>query len=123
LVIEAEGIRNRKPQKGEPAFLEDHIVPGKLSEGETHALITRMPGPSGSGQLLMIAGNASPDTMAAAEWLTEPRRARELVNRLRTHEGELPQYFQVVLSVSFKQGIPVESSYVFHHVLKSVRTR
>jgi hypothetical protein len=123
LVMEPEGIRNRKPQRGEPEFLEDRIVPGKPSEGETHALITLMPGPSGAGHLLMIAGNASPDTLAAAEWLTEPRRARELVNRLRPKNSELPQYFQVVLQVSFKQGIPVESSYVFHHVLNPARPR
>jgi hypothetical protein len=117
LVMEAEGIRNRRPQPGEPAFLEDHIVPAKPSEGETHALISLMPGPSGAGQLLTIAGNASPDTLAAAEWLTQPWRAKELVGRLRGRSGEMPQYFQVVLKVSFKQGIPVESSYVFHHVL------
>ncbi len=84
LVIEPEGIRNRNPRPGEPAFLEDRIVAGKLSEGETHALVTMMPGPSGAGHLLMIAGNASPDTLAAAEWMTQPWRARELVNRLRT---------------------------------------
>jgi hypothetical protein len=122
LVMEPEGIRNRKPQPGEPAFLDDRIVPEKPSEGETHALITLMPGPSGNGHLLMIAGNASPDTLAAAEWLTEPRRARDLVNRLRTRTGDLPQYFQVVLKVSFKQGIPVESSYMFHHVLNAARS-
>ena len=121
--MEPEGIRNRKPQQGEPAFLADRIVPEKLSEGETHALITLMPGPSGTGQILMIAGNASPDTLAAAEWLTEPRRAVELVNRLRRKAGDLPQYFQVVLKVSFKQGIPVESSYVLHHVLNPGHSR
>jgi hypothetical protein len=78
-----------------------------------------MPGPSGAGQLLTIAGNASPDTLGAAEWLTQPWRAKELVNHLRGRSGEMPKYFQVVLKVSFKQGIPVESSYVFHHVLAS----
>jgi hypothetical protein len=119
LVIEAEGIRNRKPAPGEPPFLADHMVPGKPSEGETHALISLMPGPSGAGQLLTIAGNASPDTLGAAEWLTQPWRAKELVNHLRGRSGEMPKYFQVVLKVSFKQGIPVESSYVFHHVLAS----
>jgi hypothetical protein len=123
LVIEPEGIRNRKPQPGEPAFLADRIVQGKPSEGETYALITLMPGPSGASQLLMIAGNASPDTMAAAEWLTEPWRTRELVNHLRGKSGELPQYFQAVLKVSFKQGIPVESAYAFHHVLHLARAR
>jgi len=65
----------------------------------------------------VIAGNASPDTFAAADWLTDPGRARELVRRLRSPKGEMPRYFQVVLTVSFKQGIPVQSSYLFHHVL------
>jgi hypothetical protein len=88
---------------------------GKSSEGETHALISRMPGLSGVGELLVLAGNASPDTFAAAEWITQPKRARELVQHLRTPSGEIPRYFQVVVKVGFKQGIPVESSYVFHH--------
>jgi hypothetical protein len=117
IVIEPEGIRNNKPQPGEPLFLKDHLVPEKPSEGETHALISRTPGLSGVGELLVIAGNASSDTLAAAEWLTEPLRARELVRRLRTPSGDLPRYFQVVVKVAFKQGIPVQSSYVFHHVL------
>jgi hypothetical protein len=117
IVIEPEGIRNNKPQPGEPVFLKDHLVPEKPSEGETHALISRTPGLSGVGELLVIAGNASSDTLAAAEWLTQPLRARELVRRLRTPSGEFPRYFQVVVKVAFKQGIPVQSSYVFHHVL------
>jgi len=117
IVIEPEGIRNRNPQPGEPVFLEDHLVPEKPSEGETHALISRTPGLSGVGELLVIAGNASADTLAAAEWLTQPLRARELARHLRTPSGEIPRYFQAVVKVVFKQGIPVQSSYVFHHVL------
>ncbi len=116
IVVEPSGIRNLKPQLGEPVFLEDHLVPGK-SDGQTHALISRTPGLSGVGEFLVIAGNASSDTLAAAEWLTQPRRAQELVQRLRTKSGEIPRYYQVVLRVAFKQGIPVESTYVFHHVL------
>lgn len=119
LVIEPGGIRNRKPRAGEPVFLEDRIAAGKTSEGETHALITRTAGPSGGGEMLMIAGNASADTFAAAEWLTQPRRAQELVTHLRAPGGEIPRYFQAVIQVAFKQGIPVQSAYVFHHVLNS----
>jgi hypothetical protein len=117
IVIEPEGIRNQKPQPGEPVFLKDHLVPEQPSEGETHALISRTPGLSGVGELLVIAGNGSSDTLAAAEWLTEPLRARELVRHLRTPSGEIPRHFQAVVKVAFKQGIPVQSSYVFHHVL------
>ncbi len=117
IVVEANGIRNLKPQPGEPVFLEDRVSPGKPAEGETHALISRTAGLSGVGELLVIAGNASSDTLGAAEWLTQPLRARELVRHLRDREGKLPRHYQVVLKVSFKQGIPVQSSFVFHHVL------
>ena len=123
IVIEPEGIRNQKPQPGEPVFLQDRLVPEKPSEGETHALISPTPGLSGVGELLVIAGNASSDTLAAAEWLTQPLRARELVRHLRTPSGEIPRYFQAVVKVAFKQGVPVQSSYVFHHVLNGTPQR
>ena len=116
--LDASGVRNLKPRPGEPAFLEDRFVAGKQSEGETHALISRTAGPSGAGEFLLIAGNGSADTFAAAEWLTEPWRAKELANHLRGGNGEIPKHFQVVLRVAFKQGIPVQSSYVFHHIVK-----
>ena len=118
IVVEPDGIRNLKPRAGEPVYLEDRIVAGKISEGETHALISRLPGISGVGELLLLAGNASPDTLAAAEWLTQPWRAKELVGKLRTPAGALPRYFQIVIKVSFKQGIPVSSAYLFHHVVE-----
>jgi len=117
IVIEPEGIRNLKPQHDEPVFLMDRIVVGRQSEGETHALISRTPGPSGVGEFLVIAGNASADTFAAAQWLTQPWRAKELTGRLRMRSGEIPRHYQVVLKVAYKHAIPVQSSYVFHHVL------
>jgi hypothetical protein len=117
IVVEPGGIRNLKPRAGEPEFLQDHVVPGRISEGDTHALISRMPGLEGQGVVLCIEGNANPDTFAAAEWLTQPNRARELTARLRRPSGEVPRYFQAVLRVVFKQGIPVDSSYIFHHEL------
>ncbi len=118
IVIEANGIRNLKPANGEPEFLEDRIVVGPTAEGVTHALISRIPGLSGEGDFLVMGGNASPDTYAAAEWMTSVARAGELTRRLRGADGKLPQYFQVVIRVEFKQGIPVSSSYVYHHGLK-----
>lgn len=118
IVVEPGGVRNRKPSPGEPVFLEDRLQAGRTSEGETHALITRTSGPSGAGELLVIAGNASADTLAAAEWLTQPWHATELAGKLRSRSGEIPRHFQVVLKVAFKQGIPVQSSYVYHHVLR-----
>ncbi|WP_031499124.1 hypothetical protein [Bryobacter aggregatus] len=117
IIIEASGIRNLKPAAGEPAFLEDRIIVGPVAEGVTHALISRTPGLSGEGEFLIMAGNASPDTYAAADWMTNPKRAKELTDRLRGKNGKIPRYFQAVIRVEFKQGIPVQSSYVYHHVL------
>jgi hypothetical protein len=119
IVMEPAGIRNRKPKPGEPEFLQDHVQPG-TSEGVTHALITRSRAPSGNGELLVLSGNASADTLAAAEWLTQPWHAKELVERLRSApgaKGKVPRHFQIVLRVAFQQGIPVQTSYVFHHAL------
>jgi hypothetical protein len=118
IVMEPGGIRNQKPNAGEPQFLEDRMQAGRTSEGVTHALISRTLGPSGAGELLTIAGNASADTLAAAEWLTQPWHAKELAAKLRNPAGEIPRHFQVVLRVEFKQGIPVKSEYVYHHVLR-----
>jgi hypothetical protein len=120
IVVEPSGIRNRKPKAGEPEFLPDHVQPG-ISEGVTHVLITRSRAPSGNGELLVLAGNASADTLAAAQWLTQPWHAKELVDRLRSAPGaagRVPLHFQIVLKVAFQQGIPVQTSYVFHHALK-----
>ena len=118
IVVEPGGIRNLRPRPGEPVYLEDRTDPSKPAEGETHALISRTAGLSGMGELLVLGGNASSDTFAAAEWLTQPKRAAELVRRLRDSSGRLPRHYQVVVKVVFKQGIPVESSYVFHHVME-----
>jgi hypothetical protein len=123
IVMEPDGIRNLKPRAGEPDFLQDHILPGKISEGETHALISRLPGLEGQGVVLRIEGNANPDTLAAAQWLTRAERAHELIARLRRPSGEIPRHFQAVLRVVFKQGIPVESSYVFHHAVNEAPRR
>jgi hypothetical protein len=84
IVVEPYGIRNLKPRAGEPAYLEDHIVPGKPSEGETHALISRIPGPSGVGEFLIIAGNASP-RYAGGGRVADPAVAREGADRAAAH--------------------------------------
>jgi hypothetical protein len=117
LAIESGGIRNRKPRPGEPPFLADRFLPGKPQEGDTHALISRIPHPSGTRELLVLAGNASADTLAAAEWVTDPSHARDLLQHLRGRSPKLPRHFQVVIKVSFKQGVPVRSAYAFHHAL------
>jgi len=119
VTIEPTGIGNLHPRDGEPAFLADHFEPGVQFDGVTHAPISLTPGLSQRGELLILGGNSSADTLAAAEWLTQPANARELVKRLRLPSDTLPRYYQCVIRVQFRNGIPVESSYVFHRVLQA----
>ena len=116
--LETNGIRLLRPHPDEPAFLRDEFQAGPGFEGVTHALISCTPGLSGQGELLVLGGNATPDTYAAVQWVTQPWRAKELVNHLRLASGALPHYYQVVIRVHFRNGTPVESSYVLHRVLQ-----
>ena len=115
--MDSKGVRVQNPRPGELAYYADKFEPGPDFEGVTHAVITSMPGLSGQGRLLVVAGNASADTNAAAQWLTEPDRARQWASRLRQSSGRLPRSFQLVLRVQFKHGVPIQSSYVMHRVI------
>jgi hypothetical protein len=117
ITLETNGIRIHNPRPNEPSFLHDEFEPGPAFNGVTHALISCTPGPSGQGDVLVLGGNAGADTTAAVQWVTQPWRARELVNELRTPSGTLPRYYQAVISVQFKNGTPVESSYVLHRAV------
>lgn len=115
--LEMHGIRNLRPQAGEPAwFGEEQSLDN--ADGETHALITLTPGLRGKGAILVLAGNSGPDTQAAAEWVTDRSHAAQLVSRLRRPAGSMPEAFQVVLKVRYKDLVPVETSCVAHRVLK-----
>jgi len=118
IVIEPAGLHVLKPQGKEQEFYQDYFQSGPEFDGTTHALISCTPGLSGNGELLILAGNASPDTMAAAQWLTQRQLAAQLVSHVRLPSGEFPKYYQILIRVSFKNGVPVESSYVLHRVLQ-----
>jgi hypothetical protein len=36
---------------------------------------------------------------------------------MKKSNGTLPQYYQVLLRVKFKDNVPIETSYVLHHEL------
>lgn len=120
-VIIPQGIRNLRAAEGEPVIYQTRPSQVRPEEGESHCLISRTPGLQGRGVILLLAGNSGPDTQAAAEWVTSPEHASELASRLRLPDGRLPEAFQVVLNVRYKELVPVESSYVTHRVLKPLK--
>jgi hypothetical protein len=116
LVLEPDGIRNLSPKPGEPAFIPDQPAGSKGSE-ETHALISHMPGLYGNGDILYLSGNQISSTLAAVRALTDPTLARMLVSKLKSPDGGVPRFYQVVLRVQSMDSMPIEISYMFHRDL------
>jgi hypothetical protein len=121
LAVEAAGIRNLRPRAGEPAFLGDEYSDAEHENGRTHALISRLPGLHGTGEILIVGGTWTQGTMAASQYLTLETHVAELLSRIRLRSGELPHYFEAVLSVTTRHSTPVQVSYLFHHVLTPVQ--
>ena len=116
-VIEGSGIRNLRPQPGEPPFLSDEFSDSQHENGRTHALISRLPGLHGKGTILVLGGTWTGGTLSACQYVTLETHVRELINRVQRAPGQLPPYFQVVISAAVKGSTPVQTSYLLHHVL------
>ena len=99
LVLEPDGIRNLSPQPGEPAFIPDQPQGSTPGTEETHALISHVPGLYGNGDILYLSGNQISSTLAAVRALTDPTLARALVSKLKSPDGTLPRFYQMVLRV------------------------
>jgi hypothetical protein len=116
-VFDHQGVVNLRPAPGEPPSFPDEFDPERSQDGVTNAVISHFPGLHGHGEILVLAGNAGPDTLAAAQWITQPRYATELVAKLKEPSGKLPPYYQVVIRAEFKNHVPVKTSYVCHRIL------
>jgi hypothetical protein len=116
LIIDRAGIRNLKPKPGEPELLRD--TDNQSGDGQAYGLISRLSGLHGKGEILVLGGDGTHGTLAAAQYVCLERYLRELVSHLRLSSGKLPPYFQAVISAKIKHGTPVEITYAFHHVLQ-----
>jgi len=117
-VIEGGSLRNLRPQPGEPQKFPEVWTPSHSALLEDHALVTRLPGLHGHGEITILAASSTEGTWAATEHVTRPKHAEELVARLRLASGKLPDAYQVVIRAKLKDQVPIETSYVTHRVLK-----
>lgn len=127
-VMQEDGIHDLKPKPGQPAlyadaypsiFHEEATVP---DDGEVYALVSRMRGPLGGGDVQAFNSNHSPGTLGAIEWFTNPTFARQLAMHLRRPDGKLPRYFQLILKVKYRDAVPTEITYVTHRELQIGRS-
>jgi len=119
-VLTPEGVKNLKPQPGEPAFLGDVFPKGGQEFEESHALISNLPGLYGNGKILYLSGNTIASVMGAVQALTDPDLAKQLVSSLKTRgtNGSLPRFYQVVLKVKAMDDTPIDITYLFHRELQ-----
>jgi len=114
------GVRNVHPRPGEPAFFSNPIEPSNTAiaeDGEAYALVSQIPGPVGQGGMETFTSDSAPARLAAVQWFTSPTGAKDLVARLKQSSGQIPTYYQVLLRIKFKSGIPTDTSYVMHREL------
>ncbi len=115
----ADGFLVVHPQPGEPSLFKFRDPPGFFAEdGEACVLITHTAGPVGNTDVMTFAGNSTFGRIGAIDAFTDRGFTKMLVARMRDASGHIPQYFQVLLKVKYKGGVPTETSYLLHRELR-----
>jgi len=115
----ADGFLNVHPQPGEPSLYPFRDPRGFLTEdGEACVLVTHTAGPEGNTDVETFASNSTFARVGAVNAFTDPAFARMLVGKMRGTSGHIPRYFQVLLKVKYKGGVPTETSYILHRSLQ-----
>jgi len=120
LLSVAGGIRNLRPRPGEPAEFIDKVTSPDLSDGgdgECYALVTHVPGPLETTDVESFTAGRTAVRMAAVQSFTDKAFAQMLVSKMKSADGQLSRYYQVVLRVKFREGVPTETTYVLHREL------
>lgn len=117
-VIEQGAIRNLKPRPGEAARYQKPSAPDVEDIPEDYAVITRVRGVTGWGEVLVLASTSTEGTWAAAEYLTTPAALEDMMKRLRAATGSVPDNYQVVIKSRFKSQVPIHTGYVTHHEVR-----
>ena len=110
------GIRNAHPAPGEQEFYPERYQDASES-GELYAIVTHVPGPSGSGDVTSFTSMRTSSRLGAVQWFTDAASANELVAKMKNSVGQMPRYYQVLLRVKFNDSVPTQTSYVVHHDL------
>jgi hypothetical protein len=115
----ADGFVNLHPRPGELANYRYREPAAFLSEdGEACVLVTHAAGPDGKSDVETFASNSTFGRLGAIHAFTDPSFAASLVHRMRGPSGHIPRYFQVLLKVHYKGGVPTETSYLLHREIR-----
>lgn len=109
-------VQNLHPRPGEPRTYDDTWAPDRVRLDAGHAVISRLPGLNGAGEMLILAGSSTECTRAAVEYVSRPAYVADLLHRIQTNGS--PHWFQVVILARFKSQTPIAIEAVAFHGLK-----
>jgi hypothetical protein len=101
---------NLAPRPGEPT-----VFPQNLPLTEDYAVVGLVPALNPSHWALILAGISTIGTQAAVEYVCREDTVRELLKRVGTVKPSSPTFFEAVLDVHIKGGVPVGSGIVLFH--------
>jgi len=111
LTVKESQVINAHPRAGE-SVTYGRIMDGNRDAAEDHVLIDLLPGIGPSDRILILEGGSTSSNWAAADYLTHPSTARDLVSRIKLSDGTLPPFFQVLLHVKYKASVPTQTDFV-----------
>jgi hypothetical protein len=115
--VEERRIVNFEPAKGEAAFYAGTSVKNE-STYDGYALITRLPGVDGSGNIMMLGSPDTEGTLAACQYITSAGGGEELTHVLALRGHAMPDAYQALLKVTFRAGVPLTINCIAHRTLK-----
>jgi hypothetical protein len=117
----SSGVWNLRPRAKESStyFNTVDTLTGELRE--QFGVISMVPGVRDGKHVFVLGGGSSEGDWGAAEYVTKPKYVEDLVKRLRAGSNRLPESYQIVIRIRYESRVPVEISYVTHHVLPRTR--
>jgi hypothetical protein len=119
IIETTDGFQVLYPQPGEPSLYKFRDPPGFLAEdGEANVLVTHTAGPVGNTDVITFASNSTFGRAGAVAAFTDPAFAHLLVGKMRGSSGHISRYFQVLLEVRYKGGVPTETTFLLYRELR-----
>ncbi|MCW5965358.1 MAG: hypothetical protein KIT83_15085 [Bryobacterales bacterium] len=117
-VIEEGEVRNLRPLANEQAVYRRQVAPEVEDIPDDYAVITRIHGAKGWGEILVLASPTTEGTWAAAEYVSNPTQLSDMMRRISPDLKSVPERYQVLIRCRFKNQVPLQSDYLTHHVLE-----
>jgi hypothetical protein len=98
-------------------FIPDQPPNSARGTENTLALVSHVPGLYGKGDILYLSANQISSILGAVRALRDPTLARMVVSKLKSQNGAMPRFYQMVLRIESMDSMPIEVSYLLHREL------